>query len=137
MPQGMNPRILLFGGLLVLLVVLFSVGRGGNKTSTTDKTKHAAALQTYKLVGTTETAYRAKTGKYTGNVADLVELDKNVLADPYPLDIRLQASTDGKTYYLQLTAETVTLTQAKTLDKVVAHTCVLAKSKSGLPCPSS
>lgn len=120
--------------LLILLPALFK--RGSSSTApSAQATQTRGAL---KLVDHAEQRYDSAHGRYTSHVADLL-LETHSLAtdltDGYV--IQLDVSTDGQTYYALVESPVLSLLRARHDGKLIADTCVVVKSESGVSCPTS
>lgn len=78
--------------------------------------------QAVTLVDRAERRYRARHAHYTGEIADLVQLDPTITTSGpgQRFDLDLHASTDGRTYVVHLTGRGVNLLLARTGVRIVA-----------------
>jgi hypothetical protein len=74
------------------------------------------------LVDRAERRYRARHRRYTGEIADLVQLDPTITTGGpgQRFDLDLHASTDGRTYVVHLTGRGVNLLLSRTGVRIVA-----------------
>jgi hypothetical protein len=129
---GLNPRILLIGGAVVLAFLLLSLTRGRHASSAT-KENAGYTKAVFTRIDQAQTKFRARHGRYTGSLADLIQIDPKLAPGTPVLDIKLDSSIDGKTYAVRLTSDTMYLTRTRTNGKQIDAVCKLLKS--GLKCP--
>jgi hypothetical protein len=90
------------------------------------------------LVTRGQKSYTGEHGRYTAHVADLIEGSKKLakyLADG--VVVQLDASTNGKTYYTQVASGVIVLVRSQTGNVVLAKSCDVIKSGSGVACPGT
>lgn len=122
-----------------ILAVLFLATSLGKKRgpSTSSKVRTEAATKVFALVDGTEQRYRAAHGRYTGNLADLVSMNPALAPSPPLVDVKLDASIDGKTYLVRVTSNAMSLTRARTAGRQIEFGCEFIGSHRGLTCPTS
>jgi hypothetical protein len=124
--------------VLIALVVLFGA-QVLFKKKTTGSTAATIAAQTIgatNLIGKGEQAYKTAGGRFTSNLADLLQLEPQLANDVAGLSVELDASTDGHTYIAQVTSSVLTLTRAFNDTKLTSQSCAVLKSGSGVACPA-
>jgi hypothetical protein len=90
-----------------------------------------------RLIGPGEQSYRTAHGRYTQHLADLLSANGKLTGDlAVRLDVRLDASTNGDGYVVQVTSDVLSLVRARTGKTLTAQQCVVLKSGSGVDCPS-
>jgi hypothetical protein len=128
------PYVLLAFVVLIGAQVLFK------KKTTTGSTTATTAVQTISamnLVGKGEQAYKTAHGRFTSNLADLLQLKPHLANNVATgLTIQIDASTDGHTYLAQIASSVLSLTRAFDDTKVTSQSCVILKSGSGVACPA-
>src|SRR5262249_43163773 len=83
-------------------------------------------------------SFTTQHGRYTAHVADLVQGSRRLakyLADG--VVVQLDASTNGKTYYTQVASGVIVLVRSQTGNVVLAKSCDVIKSGSGVACPGT
>jgi hypothetical protein len=89
------------------------------------------------LVGKGEQACKTAHGRFTSNLADLLQLKPHLANDVATgLTIQIDARTDGHTYLAQVASSVLSLTRAIDDTKVISKSCVILKSGSGVVCPA-
>lgn len=126
--------------LAVMLVVLIAVQFLFKKKSSTATPAATTASQTISatnLVDKDEQAYKFAHGRFTSNLADLLQLTPRLATDVGDgISISLEASTDGHTYLAQTASSVLTLTRTFTDAKVTSQSCTILRSGSGVACPT-
>jgi hypothetical protein len=83
-------------------------------------------------------SFTAEHGRYTGQVADLIEASRKLAK--YIADgvlVQVDASTSGKTYYTQVASGVIVLVRSQTGNVVLAKSCDVIKSGGGVACPGT
>jgi hypothetical protein len=122
-------------GLIVLITVqvLFRKKTTGSTAATTA----AQTINATNLVGKGEQAYRTAHGRFTSNLADMLQLAPHLATDIADgITIELDASSDGHTYLVQVAGSVLSLTRSYTDTKVTSQSCTILKSGSGVACPA-
>jgi hypothetical protein len=126
--------------LAIGLVILIAAQVLFKKKTTTGPTAATTAAQTINatnLVDKGEQAYKTAHGRFTSNLADLLQLAPHLATDvANGLSIQLDASTDGHTYLAQIASSVLSLTRSYTDTKVSSQSCTILKSGSGVACPA-
>lgn len=129
------PFILMAFVLLILLPALF---RKSSSTATTPSTQASDTRSLLALVDRSEQQYDAAHGRYTAQVADLLDESHSLagdLTDGYAVE--LDVSSDGQSYYALVESSVLNLLQARRDGKIIATSCTVVKSESGVSCPST
>jgi hypothetical protein len=133
------PNIQRFLPFLVIAVVLLFVLPAVLKKKSSGPSAKTASAQTIdgaNLVDQGEVAFKTANGHYTQHLADLVSLKTGLAADlAVGMSVQLDVSSDGQSYVAQVTSTNLSLVRARRGDKLVAQSCVVVKSGSGVKCP--
>ncbi len=124
-------------GAFVLLVLLPSLLRKSS-SSTTASTQSTEAIRTLDLVDRSEQQYQSAHGTYSSQIADLI-VESHPLAQDLAdgVTVQLDVSTDGKSYLALVQNTALSLVRARDAGKLVAESCVIVKSGSGVSCPAT
>jgi hypothetical protein len=127
------PILLIAFAALFILPQLFK-----HSSSTTLSSKDRATLtkDAIERIDRAERKALSGKGRYTANLADLVVADK-VLAQELtvPLTIDIDVGAGGKSYVARVSSDVISVARARSGDKVVARSCRVLKSSSGVDCP--
>jgi hypothetical protein len=132
--QRLLPILLIVFLLLIVLPTLLHHSSSKGLTSGELSTQTIDAMST---VDRTEQAFKVAHHGYTRHVADLITLDRGLakaLGDG--VQVTLDASTTGKTYYAQVASTVIALFRSRVGNQVVLRSCIVVKSGSGVKCPS-
>jgi len=126
--------------ILVAFFLLFLLPSLLKKKSTSGLSSGARATQTINamnLIDKGEQAYKAAHGGYTAHLADLVATS-HVLAHDLVigLAVQLDAGSDGQSFVAQVESSVLSLVRARSGKKLIAHSCLIVKSGSGVTCPA-
>jgi hypothetical protein len=126
--------------MIVLLLLLFVLPSILHKKSSgpTAKSQSAQTLDAANLIDQAEQAYKQAQGRYTSHLSDLVSLRPRLGRDlANGLVVTLDAGTKGVSYLAQVESVNLSLVRARNGDKLVANSCVVIKSASGVACPTT
>jgi competence protein ComGC len=127
------PLILIAFFLLFLLPTLLK------KKSTSGLSASARATQTINamnLIDKGEQAYKTAHGSYTAHLADLVATSHGLAKDlVIGLAIQLDAGSSGQSFVAQVESSVLSLVRARSGKKMIADSCLIVKSGSGVKCP--
>jgi len=126
------PFILIAFFILIAGQTLFRKHSSGPTTSA----RAAQTIGAITLIDKAEQAYRAKNGRFTANIADLVPFGRHLtfdLADG--IGMQLDVGSDGQRYLAQVVSDVLSLNRTYDGTKVIAQDCVVVKSGSGVACP--
>jgi hypothetical protein len=137
----MSPNLRRFLPLiLVAFFLLFLLPTLLKKKSTPGLSSGARATQTISamnLIDKSEQAYKAAHGTYTAHLADLVAASPVLAHDlVIGLAVQLDAGSDGKSFVAQVESSVLSLVRARSGKKLIAHSCLIVKSGSGVNCPA-
>jgi hypothetical protein len=127
------PLILIAFFLLFLLPTLLK------KNSTSGLSASARATQTINamnLIDKGEQAYKTAHGAYTAHLADLVATSHGLAEDlVIGLAVQLDAGSSGQSFVAQVESSVLSLVRARSGKKLIADSCLIVKSGSGVKCP--
>ena len=127
------PLILIAFFLLFLLPTLLK------KNSTSGLSASARATQTINamnLIDKGEQAYKTAHGAYTAHLADLVATSHGLAKDlVIGLAVQLDAGSNGQSFVAQVESSVLSLVRARSGKKLIADSCLIVKSGSGVKCP--
>ncbi|HEY4346289.1 MAG TPA: hypothetical protein VGM80_01790 [Gaiellaceae bacterium] len=132
--QRFLPIILIAFVLLFVLPAIVHKSSSSGPSSSTLSTETNAALA---LVDKGEQAFLGEHNRYTSHVADLLAVTPALghdLSDG--VDVVLDVSTDGQTYYANVTSDVLGLVRSRTGAKRIANGCLVVKKGSGVSCPT-
>jgi hypothetical protein len=122
---------------LVMLIALQFLYKKKNSTGTTSATTASQTISAMNLVDKDEQAYKSAHGRFTSNLADLLQFTPHLANDVgNGININLEASTDGHTYLAQIASSVLSLTRTFADAKVTSQSCIILKSGSGVACPA-
>jgi len=133
--QRFLPVLLL---VFLLLFVLPAILHKKHSTGLTAKELSQETIASMNLVIAGQKSFTAEHGRYTGHVADLVQGSRKLAK--YIADgvlVQVDASTSGKTYYTQVASGVIVLNRSQTGNVVLAKSCDVIKSGSGVECPGT
>ena len=133
--QRFLPILLL---VVLLLFVLPAILHKKKSTNLSAKELSQETIAAMNIVVAGQKSFTAENGRYTGHVADLIQGSRKLakyLADGVLVSV--DASTNGKTYYTQVASGYIVLIRSQTGDKVLAKSCDVIKSSSGVACPGT
>lgn len=124
--------------VIVAFVVLIGAQTLFKKKSngpTSASTTAAQTISATDLIAAGEQAYKTANGRFTSNLADLLQLKPHLGAVLGGISVALAASTDGHTYIAHVTSSVLDLTRAFDDAKLTSRSCTVLKSSSGVDCP--
>jgi competence protein ComGC len=125
--------------LLVAVLVLVVVPSLLKKKSSSGQSASARATLTInamKLIDTGEQAYKAGHGAYTSHLADLIAVGHRLASDlASGLAVQLDAGSNGQSFYARVESDNLSLIRARSGNKLIANSCLILKSASGVKCP--
>lgn len=133
--QRFLPILLL---VFLLIFVLPAILHKKKSSGTSSKDLSQETIAAMNLVVAGQKSFTTQHGRYTAHVADLVQGSRRLakyLADG--VVVQLDASTNGKTYYTQVASGVIVLVRSQTGNVVLAKSCDVIKSGSGVACPGT
>lgn len=122
-------------GLVLLLVVPSLLKKKSSGSSA--KTLAAQAIDAVNLIDQAEQSYRQTRGRYAGQLADLLPKHPGLAADlAGGALVTIDVATDGQTYLQQVRNTNLGLVRSRSRGRLIANSCVVLKSASGVSCPS-
>jgi len=112
--------------------------RWGATTTATPATQASETLAAIVTVDRSEIAYRRSHGRYSGELADLLQTHDGIpqdLTDGFT--IQLDASTDGQTYEVLVESPVLAVLRARRQDTLLAESCTVIKVATGVSCPAA
>ena len=129
------PMILI---IFVLLIILPSLLKKKSSSSTTASTTAAQTIDAMKLIDKGEQAYKSAHGVYTSHIADLLTLSPHLAGDLLNgIVVQLDAGSTGQSFYAQVESSVLGLVRARNGKKLIANSCLVLKSGSGVSCPAT
>lgn len=123
--------IIAFVALFILPQVL---SRGGSSKTLSSDDRAALTLDGINRIDRAEKKLLATNGRYTANLADLVQLDKQLAIDlTVPLDVDIDIGSDGKSYLVRVSSDVISFARARTNGKLTAANC--RELKKSVDCP--
>jgi len=118
------------------VILLSSVFRHSSKSGLSNGDKATRTREATKLIESGEQSYQAAHGRFTQHLADLVGAKPRLALDlAAGLDVRLDVSTKGQTYIVQVTSDVLRLVRVHKGANVTARSCLVLKKSSGVNCP--
>ena len=133
--QRFLPILLL---VFLLLFVLPAILHKKHSSGLSSKELSQETIAAMNIVVAGQKSFTAEHGHYTSRVADLIEGSRRLAK--YIADgvlVQVDASTSGKTYYTQVGSGVIMLVRSQTGDVVLAKSCDVIKSGSGVACPGT
>ena len=125
-------------GAFVLLILLPTLFKKHSTTNASAATQSGETLSALNLVDRSEESYQAAHGHYTAHLTDLLLESRGLAQDITDgLDIQLDVSSDGTSYYALVQSPVLSLLRARHGRTIVAEKCVIVKSESGVSCPTA
>lgn len=122
----------------VLLFVLPTLLKKKPSSEQSSKTQAAQTIDAVNLIDQAERSYRLAHGRFTSHLADLVPLQPRLATDlAIGLVVTIDAETGGQGYLQQVASSVLSLVRARSGNKVVANSCLVVKSASGVACPAT
>jgi type II secretory pathway pseudopilin PulG len=125
--------------LLVVMLLVFVVPSLLKKKSSgsSAKTLSAQTIDAMNLIDQAEQSYRQTHGRYAAQLADLLPNHPRLAADlAGGALVAIDAATDGQTYLQQVRNTNLGLVRSRSRGRLIANSCVVLKSASGVSCPS-
>jgi hypothetical protein len=127
--------------LLIAVVLLFVLPSLLKKKSSSGTSAAARATQTINamnLIDKGEQTYEARRGAYTSHLADLLTISHGLARDlTIGLAVQLDAGSNGRSFYAQVESDVLSLVRARSGKKLIANSCLVLKSASGVKCPTT
>ena len=133
--QRFLPILLL---VFLLLFVLPAILHKKKSSGLNSKELSQETISAMNIVVAGPKAFTTEHGRYTGQVADLIEGSRKLAK--YIADgvlVQVDASTSGKTYYTQVASGVIVLVRSQTGNVVLAKSCDVIKSGGGVACPGT
>jgi hypothetical protein len=90
------------------------------------------------LIDKAEQGYKAAHRAYTSHLADLITVSRRLADDlVVGLSVQLDAGSNGQSFYAQVASDNLSLVRARDGKKLIANSCLILKSASGVTCPPS
>ena len=122
----------------VLLFVLPAVLKKKSSSGSSSKTQSAQTIEAVNLIDQAEQSYWLAHGRFTPHLADLVPFHPRLATDlGIGLAVTLDVGTDGHRYVQRVASSVLSLVRARSGNKIVANTCLVVKSASGVACPAT
>ena len=127
------PILLLAFAALFILPQLF---KGSSSKTLSAKDRGVLTRDAMLRIDKAQKAAFAADGRYVGSLADLAVADKVLASElTVPLDVELSVGSSGKSYYVRIASDVLSVARARSGDKVVSSTCRQLKSRGGAKCP--
>ena len=127
--------------ILIAVFLLFLLPTLLKKKATTGPTTSTRATQTLnamKLIDKGEQTYKTAHGAYTSHLADLLAINPGLASDlVIGVGVQLDAGTGGQSFDAQVGSDVLSLVRARSGKKLIANSCLILKSGSGVTCPPS
>jgi len=133
--QRFLPILLL---VFLLLFVLPAILHKKHSSGLSAKELSQETISAMNQVVVGQKSFSAENGRFTSHVADLIQGSQRLakyIADG--VIVQVDASTNGKTYYTQVASGYIVLNRSQTGDRVLAKSCDVIKSGSGVACPGT
>jgi hypothetical protein len=125
--------VIAFAALFILPQVL---NRGKSVKTLSSKDRALLTQDAAGRIDKGEAKYLAANGSYTSNLADLVVQDKQLAVDlTVPLLVEIDVGTGGKSYFVRVSSDVISLARAKSGGKAVVANCRVIKSSKNVKCP--
>jgi hypothetical protein len=125
---GRSP-ILLIVALFFLLFIVLSIINRKSSTSLNDSDRALRTTQALNRIMDAEATFLKQHGSYTGHIADLIPIQKQIGTDLTDSIVNIQVdSNNNKTYFTQVGSTVLLLNRTFTNGKVVQHSCLQIKS---------
>ncbi len=126
--------------ILIAFFLLFLLPTLLKKKSTSGPSASARATQTINamnLIDKGEQAYKTAHGSYTAHLADLVATSHGLARDlVIGLAVQLDAGSGGQSFVAQVESNVLSLVRARSGKQLIADSCLIVKSGSGVNCPA-
>jgi len=138
MPPNVRRFLPLILIAFVLLIILPSLLKKSSNSGTTASTTATDTTDAMKLIDKGELAYKSAHGAYTSHIADLLAVSPHLAGDlVIGLAVQLDAGSNGQSFYAQVESSVLSLVRARNGKKLIANTCLVLKSGSGVSCPAA
>jgi hypothetical protein len=126
------PLILAAVFLLVLLPNLLKKTSSGPSAST----RATQTINAMNLIDKSEQTYKKAHGTYTSHLADLLAVRHGLASDlVIGLAVQLDAGSDSQSFYARVASDVLSLVRARSGTQLIANSCLVLKSGSGVKCP--
>lgn len=130
----MLPILLIAFAALFILPQLF---RGSSSKGLSTKDRGTLTLDAIARVDRAEQKVFAASGTYTAHLADLVARDQVLASElTIPLTVDLDVTDNGKGYLARISSDVVSVGRARSGSTLIARTCRVLKSRTGVDCPT-
>jgi len=141
-PAGVPPNIRRFLPLIliafVLVAVLPSLLKKKTNSGPNASTRATQTIDAINLIDKGEQAYRTAHGTYTSHLADLLPLNHRLAGDlVIGLVLQIDAGSNGQSFYARVESDVLSLVRARSGKKLIANSCLVLKSGSGVSCSTS
>jgi hypothetical protein len=121
---------------LFILILLPTLMKKKTSSGTSASTVATQTIHAMTLIDKGEQTYRTAHRAYTSHLADLVAVSPGLAGDlVVGLVVQLDAGSGGQSYYAQVASSVLSLARARNGKKLVANSCLILKSGSGVSCP--
>jgi hypothetical protein len=137
----MSPQLRRFLPLILIALILFTflplLTRRSSSSGPSPSQRSRQTLEAMNLIDRGEQRYRALHGRYTSHLADLVIGQPRLAQDlVLGLGVHLDVSSSGRAYVAQVLSDVISLVRSRSGSAIVANTCLVLKSGSGIACPA-
>lgn len=129
------PLILIAVFALVLVPNLLKKKASSGPNASTRATQTINAMS---LIDKGEQTYKTAHGAYTAHLADLLVLSHGLANDlVIGLTVQLDAGSNGQSFYARIDSDVLSLVRARSGKKLIADSCLVLKSGSGVKCATA
>jgi|GEM_PF-1280209 len=119
----------------LLVIIVPNLLRKKTTTGPSASTRAAQTIDAMTLIDRGERAYLSAHGRFTPHLADLLTTRlANDLA--IGLAVQLDVGSDGRRYLASVESDVLSLVRGRADAKVIAQSCLVLKSGSGVACPT-
>src|SRR5215471_9177537 len=130
------PIVLLAAALLFVLPTLLK--KKHTVSGSNAGTRATQTINAMQLIDAGEQSYKTAHGGYTPHLADLVVLNHRLAADlASGLAVQLDAGSTRQSFFAHVESDVLSLVRARSGKKLIADTCLILKSGSGVKCPAA
>jgi hypothetical protein len=120
----------------LLLFVLPTVLKKHKTAGSSAATVATQTINAMNLIDAAEQTYKAANGGYTPHLADLLVIKHGLAGDLVSgLLVQLDAGSARQSFFAHVESDVLSLVRARNGKKLIADTCLIVKSGSGVKCP--
>jgi hypothetical protein len=136
MPANFRRYLPIVAIAAILLFVLPTVLKKHTAAGSNAGTRATQTVNAMNLIDAGEQSYKSAHGGYTPHLADLLAIKHALAGDLVSgLLVQLDAGAARQSFFAHVESDVLSLVRARNGKKLIADTCLILKSGSGVKCP--